>query len=171
MLKVIERKEILEIHSYIPTGQRVLFLILALFPLLAPYELMIRPNWQSFLNVPFLFVTVISVGALTVSLFLVWAAIAGLNSKLRFDRASGTLTYSISAPIVRWRTQLHPIESIAHLRVEHQDWSDGAPSYSFLTQMADGSIFKSGSSWSKEEIENIVQRVSTFLGMSTSQEK
>jgi hypothetical protein len=37
MLKVIEGKEILEIHSYIPTGQRALFLVLALFPLLAPY--------------------------------------------------------------------------------------------------------------------------------------
>jgi hypothetical protein len=37
--------------------------------------------------------------------------------------------------------------------------------------MADGSIFKSGSSWSKEEIENIVQRVSTFIGMSARHEK
>ena len=167
MIRVIEGKEVIEIQSYMPAGLRVLFFLLALFPLLAPYELIIRPNWHSYLNVFFLFSALISVGALAVSAFLVWAAIAGLNSKVRFDRAEGTLTYSAGAPIVRWHFRQCPIESIALLRVEKNDWSDGAPSYSFLTQITDGSKFKSGSSWSSEEIEDIVQRVSTFLGMST----
>ena len=167
MFRVIEGKEAIEIQSYMPTGKRVLFFLLALFPLLAPYELIIQPNWRSYVNVFFLFAAVISAGALAVSAFLVWAAIAGLNSKLRFDRADGTVTYSVGAPIVRWRTHKYPIEAIAHLGVEKHDWSDGAPSYSFLTQMADGSKFKSGSSWSREEIEDIIQRVSAFLGMST----
>ena len=167
MFRVIESTEAIEIQSYMPTGQRVVFLVFALFPLLAPYDLIIRPNWQSYWNVIFLFVALISLGALAVSAFLVWGAIAGLNSKLRFDRADRTLTYSAGAPIVRWRTQRCPIEGIAQLRVEEHDWTAGAPSYSLVTQLADGTQFKSGSSWSKEEIENIVRRVSAFLGSAT----
>lgn len=97
------------------------------------------------------------------SAFFVLAAIAGLNSKLRFDKAAGTLTYSAWAPIVPWRTRECPIDGIAEMLVEEHDWSDGAPSYSFLTRMADGREFKSGSSWSRKEIEDIVQRVSVFL--------
>lgn len=167
MLRIIECKEIIEIQSYLPVGERVLFILCSIFPLLAPYELIIRPNWQSYLNVFFLFAAVISIGAMTVSAFLVWAAIAGLNSKLKFNRADGIMTYSAGAPIVRWNTQKFPIKDITHLRVDKHSWSDGWPSFSFLAQMADGNTFKCGSSWSKKEIDDIVQRVAVFLGMST----
>jgi hypothetical protein len=167
MLKMSEREEVIEIRSYLPTSLRILFFLLAFFPLLAPYELLIQPNWYSIWNVFFLFAAVISAGALAVSALLFWAAVAGLNSKLVFDKTTGIMTYSVSAPIVRWRSQQHPIQEIAVLRVEKHDWSDGAPSYSFQTQLADGSVIRSGSSWSKEEIEDIVQRVSAFLGIST----
>lgn len=163
MIKVIESEDVIEVQSNLPIGQRVLFVLLALVPLLAPYELIIRPKWQSYLNLFFLFVAVISFGALVVSAFFVWAAIAGLDSKLRFDKAAGMLTYSVSAPILRWRTERYPVESLATMQVEIHDWSDGSPSYSLVAVMADGRSLKSGSSWSREEIEAIVQRVTSFL--------
>jgi hypothetical protein len=59
------------------------------------------------------------------------------------------------------------IEDIADFRIAKKDWSDGGPSYALVIQMADGRTFKSGSSWSREEIEVIVRRVSTFLDIST----
>lgn len=167
MLMVIEGKEVLEIQSCLPTGRRVLFLLLALFPLLAPYELIFRPGWQSYVNVIFLFAALISMGALAVSAFLVWAAIAGVNSRLKFDRANGTLTYSVGAPVIRWRSHRVSIEDIADLRVEEHEWTEGAPSYAFMVGMTDGRKFESGSSWSREEIEDVVQRVSAFIGRST----
>jgi hypothetical protein len=134
--------------------------------LLAPYELILRPAWQDYRTLVFLLAAGISVGALAVSALLVWAALAGLSSTLRFDRARGVLTYTSGAPIVRWRTHRRPIGDIAYVQVEEHDWSDGAPSYSFRAHMADGSEFRSGSSWSREEIEDIRQRVSAFLGLS-----
>lgn len=165
MLRVVEGKEVLEIQSYMPIGQRVLFLLFAFFPLLAPYELIIQPRWHSYLHVFFLFAAVISAGALAVSALLVWASIAGLNSQLRFDKTDGMLTYLVGAPIVRWRTYHCPLENIVRLHIETHDWSDGAPSYSFVTHLADGRRLKSSSSYSKEEIEDMVQQVSAFLGL------
>jgi hypothetical protein len=163
MIRVIESKDVLEIKSLMPAGLRILFLLLALFPLLAPYELIIRPGWNSYLNVFFLFAAVISIGALAVSAFLVWAAAAGLSTVLRFDREDGSLKYWAGAPIVRWRTEKYPIEAVEKLQVDKHDWSDGAPSYSLVTIMNDGRSFKTGSSWSKEEIEEINRRASSFL--------
>lgn len=165
MIRVIESQEAIEIQSNTPAGLRILFGVLALFPLIAPYELIIRPNWQNYFNVFFLFVAVISFGALGVSLFLVWAAVAGLNSRLKFDRSNGTLTYSAGAPIVPWRTVQCALESLDRLEVEKHDWSEGSPGYSFVAIMVDGKSFKSGASWSREEIETIVKRVSVFLGL------
>ena len=167
MFRVVEGQDVFEIQSYLPNGGRVLFLLLALFPLLAPYELLIRPNWNSIWHLSFLFVLVISIGAMAVSAFLVWAAVAGLNASLRFDRSEGTFTYGAGAPIVRWKSQQGLIEDITDLRIAKKDWSDGGPSYALVIQMADGRTFKSGSSWSREEIEVIVRRVSTFLDIST----
>ena len=165
MFRMVEERDVLEIQSVMTVGQRGLFLLLALFPLLAPYQLIMRPEWDSYLNVFFVFVLVISAGAMAVSAFLVWAAVAGLDSNVRFDKTDDTLTYAEGAPIIRWRSQRHSIRGISGLQVEKHDWSDGAPGYVLLVQMADGSSFRTGSSWSRKEIEAMVQRVSAFLGL------
>ncbi|MFQ6538221.1 MULTISPECIES: hypothetical protein [Aphanothece] len=140
--------------------------VLAFFPLLAPYELVIRPNWSSYFNVFFLFAAVISLGAVAVSALLFWAAMASLNSMLRFDKDDGVFTYSAGAPIVPRRTLQFRLREIARLWVEKHDWTDGAPSYALMIQMSDGHKLRSGSSWSRREVEDIVRRLSTFLGMS-----
>ena len=79
MLKVIETKEEIEIQSLMLIRQGALFLLLALVPLLAPYELIVRPHWQHYVNVIFLFAAAISAGAIAVSALLAWAALAGLR--------------------------------------------------------------------------------------------
>jgi len=163
MLRVIDGQGMIEVQSTMPAGQRVLLLLLSFFPLLAPYELVIRPDWHSYWNPFFLFVAVISAGALAVSALLAWAAAAGLNSRLRLDRAQATLTYSAGAPLVRWRAVQYPLDQVARLEIETDDWSDGPPSYSLVTLMADGRAFKLGFSWSREEAEGIAGRVSSFL--------
>jgi len=165
--QVIENESFLEIRSPMPVGQRVLFLAFGLFPLLAPYQLIIRPGWSDYMNPFFLFALVISVGAVAVSLILAWAGIAGLSSRIRFDRERGTVTYQTCAPIVPLRTVRPSIGSIAGVQTVTHDWTDGSPSFSFVTEMEDGSTFKCGSSWSRKEIDGIIVQVSTFLGLPT----
>jgi hypothetical protein len=165
MPRVVERGDVIEICSRLSTGQRVFFFLASLVPLLAPYELILKPEWSDSLNLFFLFAAFISAGALLVSALLLWAALAGLDTRLRFDRTRRTFSHSAGAPIVRWRTTVRPIEQIARLEVETHDWSEGAPSYSFRVLLADGREFTSGSSWSRQEIEDVVERVSAFLDL------
>ena len=165
MPQVIENEEFIEVRSPMPAGQRVLFLAIGLFPLLAPYQLIIRPDWNDYTHPFFLLALIISVGAVAVSLLFVWAGLAGLSSRIRFDRAIGTVTYQASAPVASLRTVRSPIGEIASIRAETHDWSDGAPSFSLVTEMEDGSSLKCGSSWSREEIDGIVGRIGAYLGL------
>jgi hypothetical protein len=165
MIRLIESKDAIRIQSPMRVGQRVLFLAFSLVPLLAPYELLIRPHWHGYVNVFFLFVVIVSVGALAVSAFLVWVALAGLSSEVTFDRARGTVTYSADAPIVRWRSIQCALRDIDRLLIEEHVWSDGSPSYSLVTRMVDGETFKSGSSWCREEVDDAIRKVVSFLGL------
>ncbi len=63
---------------------------------------------------------------------------------------------------MRWQTKQFPLEDVASLRIEKQDWSDGSPSYTLLVVTDDGKEFKAGSSWSLKEMEAIRQRASSF---------
>jgi hypothetical protein len=114
----------------------------------------------------FLFAALVSFGALVVSGFFIWAAIAGLSSRMCFDKLHNTFTSSTDAPVVPIRKNVYPIGSIRAIGIETHEWSDGAPSDSLRVEMTDGREFTSGSSWSRAEIEEMKERVASFLGRS-----
>mgnify|MGYP001116828308 CR=1 FL=1 len=163
MISVLEERGFFEIRSTLPIGKRILFVLAGLIPLLAPYELIIRPNWQGYLNIPFFFVLIVSIGALLVSALLFWGAIAGLNSRLRLDRISQTAFHSINAPILPWQTRQYPLSAIRSIDVEEREWSEGEPTYSIVASLVDGTKLKAGVSFSREEMQAIAGRASAFI--------
>jgi hypothetical protein len=93
-LRVVQTPDRLSVFAPLPVGNRILFLLLSFFPLLAPYELLFRIRWTNYWHFFFLFAAAISAGAVCVSAFLVWAAIAGLNTEMTFDRRLGIFRYA-----------------------------------------------------------------------------
>jgi hypothetical protein len=142
---------------------RVLLAALGLFPLLAPYELLIRIDWEHFLNPFFFLAAFISAGATALSALLFFAGVAGLSSKIVFDRRTATFSYSSEAPVVRRTRQVQPLSDVRSIEVGVRDWSDSAPTYHLGVTVKDGTVFESGSSWSRDEIERIRGRVDQFL--------
>ena len=168
MPRIIESDGILEIRETMGVGKRAFYIVLALFPLLAPYQLILRPGWTSFFNFMFILALVISLGALFLSGFLVFTAIAGLSTRLRFDPHERLFTYTQEAPIVPFaRTQI-AFDQIHGVEVEEHDWSDGAPTYSVRVQIRDGRIYKSGSFWEKQEADQLVIKVEALLAQSSA---
>ena len=161
--ELLERAERLEIRSPMRVGMRVLLAALGLFPLLAPYELLIRIDWEHFLNPFFFLAAFISAGATALSALLFFAGVAGLSSKIVFDRGTATFNYSSEAPVVRRTRQVHPLADVRSIEVGVRDWSDSAPTYHLGVTLKDGTVFESGSSWSRDEIERIRGRVDQFL--------
>ena len=95
-------------------------------------------------------------------LFL-FAALAELSSQMTFNALRSTFTYSERAPIVPQRTQVLPLSSIESIHVRTQEWSDGSPSYSLRVTVFNGAVFDSGSSESRQEIEQAKVQVEAFL--------
>ena len=93
------------------------FALLALIPLLAPYELIWRVQWNDYRHPAFLFAAIISAGAVALSALLVFAAVAGLSPRMTLDAARATFTYSTGAPIVPHRTRLFPLSSLESVHV------------------------------------------------------
>jgi hypothetical protein len=144
-------------------GNRVVFLLLSLFPLLAPYELLFRIRWTDFWNIFFLFAAAISAGAVFVSAFLIWAALAGMNTEMIFDKRQGIFYFAAQAPVLRRRVKEYPLELVRELAVETHEWSDGAPSYSLKALLEDGNTFSLSACWSRAEVEAIRDQAAAFI--------
>jgi hypothetical protein len=163
MIEVSGDEQRLDVLSRMPWGTRLLFALLALIPLLAPYELMWRVQWNDYRHPVFLLAALISAGAVVLSAFFISAAVAGLSSQMTFDAARSTFTYSTRAPLAPHRTLVLPLSSLESVHVRTHEWSDGAPSYTLTVTMSDGATFDSGSSWLREDIERERARVEVFL--------
>ena len=109
------KKSPIEIQTQIPAGLRVFFAALA------PYELLLQPDWDGYFTIFFLFSAVISAGAISISAALVWAATAGYNTRIRFDRAGGAVTYATGAPVVRWRSAVYPLAAFVAFDIEARE--------------------------------------------------
>jgi hypothetical protein len=72
----------------------------------------VRIDWQSYFHPFFLLAAFISAGPVALSLFFIFAALAGINSQLVFDRKTSTLTYSFEAPLVRRTSRIYPLSAI-----------------------------------------------------------
>ena len=161
--ELIETANRLEIRSPMRVGMRVVFAVLALFPLIAPSELIIRTEWEYYLHPIFFLAAFISAGAVALSGFFIFGAFAGLSSRMVFDGTAGTFTYTEEAPVVRRSTRVHSLADIRSVEVGVRDWSDSSPTYHVHVSMADGTVYESGASWTRDEVESIRSRVEEFL--------
>ncbi len=160
---VVETHRRLAVHSPMRTGFRVFLGLIALFPLLAPYELIIRPQWESYLNPFFLFAAAIALGALAVSAGFAWGAIAGVSSLMIFNKANKTFTYIVEAPAIRRREYAHPLRQVRSVEVATHESGDSGPSYALRVGLESGEQFESASSFSLPVIEDVRDCVVTFL--------
>ena len=163
MLKVLETADTLEVTSPMPVGRRLVFGVIALIPLLAPYELLLKPGWETILHPAFGLAALISLGAMLVSAFLMFAAIAGLESRVGFDLRRRTLTTAFWAPVVPLTQRTYSINDLLAVRLETTEWSEGPPSYSLKIETLDGRSLRLMSDEDRSEAEAVQSRIAGFL--------
>ena len=72
MIRVSDNAKHIDIVSPMLWGTRLLFALLALIPLLAPYELILRIQWTDYRHPFFVLAAIISAGAVASSMLLVF---------------------------------------------------------------------------------------------------
>jgi hypothetical protein len=136
---------------------RVFIFLFGLVPLMAPYELLIKIKWESYLNWPFAISLFIAVGATAVSLFLFFFALMSMDQTLRFDGDRRVLTYGFSTAILPFTAKDHPFRNITSLDVEVQDWSDGPTTYDIRLQLEGKRKITFGDFEKREEVDRYHQ--------------
>jgi hypothetical protein len=164
MLRVVESGEELTITSPMTPGLRALFFLIGLVPLAAPYELLIKPGWQTIFHPFFALAAILSGGAVVVSALFVWASVAGIESSARFDRRRRTLTTVERAPVMPTRTRIRPLDELLAIEIEKTEWSDSGPTYSLRLDCAGSQQLKLVASYARpEEAEAVRRHLGRFL--------
>ncbi|WP_439815137.1 hypothetical protein [Zavarzinia sp. CC-PAN008] len=87
----VARDGVLAFHQPVTAAARALMALGGLVPLLAPYELLVRPQWLGF-SIATVFVLVICAGAVVVSALFLSTAILGVARTFVFDPRTRILT-------------------------------------------------------------------------------
>jgi hypothetical protein len=169
MLRVVENGDELNVTSPMAPGLRAFFFLIGLVPLAAPYELLIKPGWQTIFHPFFALAAIISGGAVAVSGFFVWASFAGIEASARFNRSRRTLTTVERAPVMPTRTRTCPLDELRLIEIEKTDWSDSGPTYSLRLECADGQKLKLLAAYARpEEAEAVRRHIGRFLAASST---
>ena len=160
------RESVLEFTSHLSPAARICLFVAGLVPLLAPYELLVKPRWNAFLS-PFFFISLlISLGAVGITVIFLAAALVGLNEKIRFNAARREVTYGYGAPLIRWREKRTSFAEIREVKIETQTWSDGPDTYRVQLDMLHGRAIQFGRFATVEEAERTCANVRALLGFS-----
>lgn len=165
--EVVASSDRLEVRSPMGAGLRIALAAMAAVPLLAPYELLLRPGWPHLAGPALVVPTIVSLGAIVVSGVLLAAAVAGTSSRIVVDRRAGTVAFASQAPVARRRTRVFALRDVVGVELGVQDWSDGDATYRVGVVMADGTVLRTGPSTSRADIAEIRERLASFVASPT----
>jgi hypothetical protein len=150
------------VHPVIRSG---IFLI-ALLPLLAPYELLLKVRWESFFNPSFFFALLISIIMAAVSAFIMFVALFARNQYVCFDGDGSTLTYGWSDAVRPYRETIYRFEEISEPELETHTWSDSPNSYHILVKTRDGLKISFGDFAAKEQAQQYLAKLAEIISHS-----
>jgi len=138
--------------------------IVATLPLLAPYELLIKPVWTDTPSPAWLFAVIISLGALAVSIVLLLVAIFGINRRVEFDATAKTIRVTESHLMQRQRECIYPFSEITQLEVVCHDWTDGPSTYKICLTPSAGKPSAFGDFASRIDAESTLSLLRAMIG-------
>lgn len=132
-------------------------------PLLAPYELLIKPAWVDIPGLAWLFAFVVSLGAITVSILLLLVAIFGLNQRVEFKAATKTIRVTELHLMQRQREFKYPFSDVAQIEVICHDWSENPSTYEIRLTPVTGKPFSFGDFSKRVDAESVVTSLNTMV--------
>jgi hypothetical protein len=166
MAGVIEADRQIQINEHVPAGARVFLFVVGLCPWIAPYQLLIKPNWTGF-DFKTLFFSVISLGAIAVSLFFLVAALFGLNQTLTIDAKMRTIIYTYESAIAHLREKIYSFSQLKSIMTVTHGWTDGPSSHGLKFIFADGYKTEPGSFASLDEAHTLKSKIEQLINCET----
>jgi hypothetical protein len=151
MDKIIRSGQTLVFDKRVHPAVRFAIFLVSLFPLLAPYELLFKVHWESFLNLSFFISLVFSMVMVAASAFVMFIAVFAQNQHVCFDGDRSTLVHGWSDVLRAYRETDYRFEEISEPELETHTWSDSPNSYDLLVKTRSGQKISFGDFQSKEK--------------------
>ncbi|MBT3313380.1 MAG: hypothetical protein HN390_02085 [Anaerolineae bacterium] len=151
--------------THLSTFERILFFIVGLFPLLAPYELLIKPSWNGEYGLIFFFFFLLSLGALSVSFFFIAATFLGRKEHYIFDAEKRVLVYRYKNVFIQNREENYPFSAIRSLWVKTSVWDSGPDTYDIALDVGKKRPYQFGQYAERKEAEEYFTRLQKMTGV------
>jgi uncharacterized membrane protein len=119
----------IEFASRLSPLVRVVLFLFGLFPLLAPYELLLKPGWDGSFNLIMLIFLIISLGAISVSFFFIGAAFLGRSQHFQFDGSRRQVIYRFKTALTPFSEERYDFNQIEALQLKATTWESRPDSY------------------------------------------
>lgn len=162
MPEVIESEQQLVFAERMAPGLRVVVFLLGFVPLIAPYELLYKPNWQGF-SLFMILPIIISLGATSIGLAFMAAGLLGLNHALRFDAATRTAHYIYETAVTPLRRRQYDFAEVAGVEINVHTWDSSEDTYGVQVRFADGRNVEVGSFAEREKADKYLRRIQDML--------
>jgi len=153
----------LEFISFLSPIARGVFLLFGLIPLLAPYELLIKPAWQRRISIGTLPFLVISLFAVGVSIFFIIAAFLGRNQHFQFDVSNRTVKYRFNSVLHPIREESYEFNQIEAIGIEVNEWDSRPDSYDICLKIRGKRELKFGDFLSRQDAEQCLTELKNIL--------
>lgn len=163
MLEYREADGVVELRTRFSAGKRFALALVGLVPLLAPYELLLKPGWTDVRSVAFGVALAVSLGAMSVSGFMVFAAVAGLDRRIVLDGGTRQLLFTQRSPLSVERTRVWAFDAVEAVEVAVNTWSEGPDTYWVRVRMHGGEELSSGSTNSRSDAEHHVAAIRKMI--------
>ena len=154
----------IEFTSNLSLAARALIMMIGLSPLLAPYELLIKPSWSGKSNWLMPLFLLISIGAIGLSIFFICSALFGINQSIQINSANRIITYRYKPGILSFRKRQYLFSEIEMVQLKVHKWTDGPPTYNIGLKAIGQREIEFGGFASQEEAEKYL---SILKGMIT----
>jgi hypothetical protein len=143
----------LEFISSLSPIARIIFLLFGFIPLLAPYELLIKPSWNGKFSIIMLFFLMISIGAISISIFFISAALFGRSQHFQFDGSNRVVNYRFKTALNPFREERYDFSQIEVLEIKVNEWDSRSDSYDISMKIRGNREMKFGDFTSRQEAE------------------
>jgi hypothetical protein len=145
-----------------PAGFRIILILVGFVPFLAPYDLLIRPDWEGF-SLPLVFAIFVSLGAVAVGLLFIFSGLFGLNQELHFNGTTRTVEYAYETPLIPIRRFRYQFGDIMETRVNTHDWSESPSTYGVQVVFRDNRKTEVGSFAKEIDAEEALDKVRQLI--------
>lgn len=158
-------KETIEFKNHLQTIPRIIVFLFGLVPLIAPYEILIQTDWQSYFNLYFAFALLICLGAITVSFFFFMFALLGLDELVVIDPITSSIRHEWSSPVLKSQFKTWSFSEISELNVLLESWSDGADYYQLEFVNKNGEKLKFAKFSTEEQANQKRNEIVSLIGL------